>query len=122
MSMRTIIWRRLRGLWLLLALLLIFLLLTATFSSLRAQEVGDAVTGHRLAQTWCVSCHVVDSGQQSGASTGAPSFPAIGRDSAVTAMSLRVFLQTPHDRLPDLHPGRNEIDDVSAYILSFRHR
>jgi hypothetical protein len=33
---------------------------------------------------------------------------------------LRVFLQTPHDRMPDLHLSREEIDDLIAYILSMR--
>jgi hypothetical protein len=35
-------------------------------------------------------------------------------------MGLRAFLQTPHDRMPDLHLTRNEIDDVAAYILSLK--
>ncbi len=37
-------------------------------------------------------------------------------------MSLRVFLQSPHARMPDLHLSRDEIADVSAYILSLRSR
>jgi len=35
-------------------------------------------------------------------------------------MGLEVFLQTPHGRMPDLHLSRDEIDDVSAYILSLK--
>jgi mono/diheme cytochrome c family protein len=39
---------------------------------------------------------------------------------STTFMGLRAFLQTPHDRMPDLHLTRNEIDDVAAYILSLK--
>jgi mono/diheme cytochrome c family protein len=37
-----------------------------------------------------------------------------------TEMGLHAFLQTPHQRMPDLHLSREEIDDVAAYILSLR--
>jgi hypothetical protein len=38
----------------------------------------------------------------------------------VTPMGLRVFLQTPHSRMPDLHLTRAEADDLIAYIVSLR--
>ena len=37
-------------------------------------------------------------------------------------MSLRAFLMTSHPPMPDLHLTRDEIDDVSAYILSLKQR
>jgi hypothetical protein len=45
---------------------------------------------------------------------------AIGEQKSTTALSLRVFLQTPHAQMPDLHLSRDEIDDLAAYILSLR--
>lgn len=81
----------------------------------------DAVAGRALAQRWCDSCHVVGPQQQRGTSTGAPTFTAIANMKSTTAMGLRVFLQTPHGRMPDLHLTREEIGDVSAYILSLKH-
>jgi len=39
-----------------------------------------------------------------------------------TALSLSVFLQTPHHRMPDYALSRNEIADLVAYILSLRGR
>ena len=86
-----------------------------------AQEPGDSVAGRTLAEKWCSSCHLVDAGQQTATSSGAPTFPAIARMKSVTRLSLGVFLQTPHDRMPNLHLTRDEMDDVSAYILSLRH-
>jgi mono/diheme cytochrome c family protein len=85
-----------------------------------AQQTGDVEAGRKLAETWCSSCHVVGPTAQQGSSTGAPTFPAIAGMTSTTQMALRVFLQTPHSRMPDLHLSRQEIDDVSAYILSLR--
>lgn len=87
-----------------------------------AQVNGDPAEGHRLAETWCTNCHIVDRSAVSGTSTGAPSFPGIAAMKSVTPMGLSVFLQTPHDRMPDLHLTRAETDDLIAYILSLRRK
>jgi mono/diheme cytochrome c family protein len=84
------------------------------------QEVGDAAVGRQLAERWCSSCHVVGPTTVRGTSNGAPTFTAIARMKSTTALSLRVFLVTPHARMPDLHLTRNEIDNIGAYILSLR--
>jgi mono/diheme cytochrome c family protein len=96
------------------------LLLIAFTAPAVAQTIGDPVAGRTLAQTWCSNCHVVAANQPQGASTGAPSFRAIAAEKSVTPMALSAFLQTPHHRMPDLHLSRDEIDDVSAYILSLQ--
>ena len=103
-------------------LLLGELLLGAWTHSVDAQEIGGVVAGNRLAETWCSSCHVVGPGAASGTSNGVPTFGAIAQLSSTTIVSLRVFLQTPHAHMPDLHLSRDEIDDLASYILSLRHR
>ena len=80
----------------------------------------DVAAGHRLAESWCSSCHLVGPGSARGVSNGTPTFMAIGEQKSTTALSLRVFLQTPHGQMPDLHLSRDEIDDLAAYILSLR--
>jgi mono/diheme cytochrome c family protein len=85
-----------------------------------AQEIGDIAAGRRLAENWCSSCHVVDASSRQGVSSGAPTFSAIARMKSTTPMALRAFLQTPHSRMPDLHMSREEIDNITAYILSLR--
>ena len=85
-----------------------------------AQEVGDIATGHKLAETWCSSCHLVGAAHGAAVSNGAPTFAAIAADKAVTVLSLRAFLQTPHARMPDLHLTRDEVDDIASYVLSLR--
>jgi mono/diheme cytochrome c family protein len=84
------------------------------------QDDGDPAAGRALARRWCDTCHVVDQQQQRGTSTGAPTFAAIADMKSATPMALRVFLQTPHGRMPDLHLTRDEIDDVVAYIVSLK--
>lgn len=91
-------------------------------SGATAQTVGDADAGRALAQRWCTSCHVIDPTAHSASATGAPTFPGIARMVSTTALSLSAFLQTPHDRMPDLHLSHDEIADVTAFILSLKPR
>ncbi len=95
-------------------------LLAAPLCSVAAQDIGDVTAGGKLAETWCSGCHVVDPTAQRGSSNGAPTFAAIARMNSTTHLSLRVFLQTPHSPMPDLHLSQDEIDDLAAYILSLR--
>jgi mono/diheme cytochrome c family protein len=87
-----------------------------------AQQLGDIAAGRHLSQTWCGSCHLVAPDVDRAVSNGVPTFVGIARDQSVTALSLRVFLQTPHAGMPDLHLSRDEIDDLAAYILSLRSK
>ena len=96
------------------------LLITATFVSASAAQ--DVEAGRQLAKRWCSGCHEtgtapIRNGVRSDAS---PSFVAIARMSSTTNLSLRVFLGTPHGRMPDFNLSRQEIADVSAYILSLK--
>jgi mono/diheme cytochrome c family protein len=102
------------------ASVLAVILLSAWPHPAHAQEAGDVATGRRLSDTWCSSCHLVGPGSVRGVSNGAPTFVAIAQQKSTTVLSLRVFLQTPHARMPDLHLSRDEIDDLAAYVLSLR--
>jgi mono/diheme cytochrome c family protein len=102
--------------------LMVAAILAASPLPLTAQEIGDVAMGERLAKTWCSTCHVVTPSAQTGTSTGAPTFAAIAGLPSTTPISLRVFLQTPHARMPDLHLSHDETDNLIAYILSLRGR
>ncbi len=80
---------------------------------------GDVATGHEIAKTWCANCHVIDN-SPARAGDAVPSFPAIAALKSTTVMSLGVFLQTSHPRMPNFQLTRQQIDDASAYILSLR--
>ena len=87
-----------------------------------AQQVGDPEAGRRLAETWDGNCHVIGPGASGPASDAVPTFPSVARMPSTTQFSLRVFLQSPHSRMPTLQLSRSETDDVIAYILSLRGR
>ena len=95
------------------------LLLAASLA--HAQTPGDPDNGRRLAEAWCVNCHVLDSSKQA-ASTGAPSFAAIAADKTITAERLGGFLRAPHQRMPDMHLSNPEIDDLIAFLLAPRSK
>jgi len=106
-----------RGLW---ALVLI-LALPAPGAMAAADDMGDPVNGHKLAAAWCSNCHALPDSKQVMA-TGAPSFSAIGANHAITPLSLRVFLPTPHPPMPDLHLSNSEMDDLVSYIQATRKK
>lgn len=97
----------------------LFLSLAFLSTDAAAEELlGDPVAGQRLAEDVCSACHVIAPDQASTTNVDAPVFADLAKMPRVTALSLRVFLQTPHDVMPDLHLGRDEADDIIAYILS----
>ena len=100
--------------------LLAAIILVAAIPRAASQDIGDVAAGRQLAQTWCSSCHVVDPAPQRGVDNGVPAFTAIARMPSTTPLSLRAFLQTPHAQMPDLHLSRDEIDDLTGYVLSLR--
>ena len=79
----------------------------------------DVETGAQIARKWCSGCHRVERNPQS-ASDGIPTFAAIANSKGMTDTALGVFLRTPHARMPDYSLTRQEIRDVSAYIISQR--
>jgi mono/diheme cytochrome c family protein len=84
-----------------------------------AQSTGNALAGQALARQWCASCHLIGTGE--GRTTdAAPPFEAVARRASTTETSLRVFLQTPHRRMPNYTLTRQETDDVVAYIVGLR--
>ena len=85
---------------------------------------GDPVTGQRFAMRVCAECHMVAVGQSGLYRPDAPPFPDLAEMPSTTALSLRVFLQTPHAKrsMPDLVLTETQMDDVIAYILSLRQQ
>lgn len=76
--------------------------------------------GKTIAQVWCSNCHLAVPEAQQSVREPAPTFQSIANMNTTTAASLAAFLSTPHGQMPDLALHRQEIRDVSAYILSLR--
>ena len=81
---------------------------------------GDGFEGRRFAEEICVECHVVGKGEYGVSLQGAAAFQKVADDPAVTSLSLRVFLRTPHEVMPDFMLSEAETDNVIAYILSMK--
>ncbi|OYW61445.1 MAG: hypothetical protein B7Z40_18435 [Bosea sp. 12-68-7] len=86
-----------------------------------AQESGDARAGQAVASALCRPCHAID-GASRDAARVPPDFGAVADMPSQTALSLRVFLQTPHGNMPRYQLTPTETDDVIAYVLSLRAR
>jgi mono/diheme cytochrome c family protein len=99
--------------------LALLLALCAPGARAAADDMGDSVNGRKIATAWCANCHAL-AGSQQATATGAPSFSAVAANRAISPLSLRAFLQTPHSRMPDLHLSNTEMDDLISYILAPR--
>lgn len=88
----------------------------------QAQSDGDPDAGRRLATAWCSECHQMGARNSSTANDVVPSFQAIAAMPSTTAMSIRVFLSTSHEVMPNFNLSNTQIGDVTVYILSLRGR
>lgn len=80
----------------------------------------DAAKGELTAKTWCVGCHAMSAGGATLGGATAPSFSDIAQMASTNETSLEIFLSTSHPRMANYALTRDEIRDVSAYILSLR--
>jgi mono/diheme cytochrome c family protein len=80
---------------------------------------ADANNGLRLAQRWCVSCHVIGSGQQ-GVASEAPPFATVAHRPDFDAAKIAFFLLDPHPKMPNMGLSRTEAADLAAYIATLR--
>ena len=90
-----------------------------TISPVLGQDLpGDVKSGKQIAATWCAACHLIDSNV--AVIDSVPDFYAIANLPSTTALSLKVFLETSHDKMPNYRLKQSETDDVIAYIMSMK--
>ncbi len=94
--------------------LAIALPLCAALSPATAQDIQ---AGHRVAQRLCRCCHEIEKGRFDHGI--APAFAEIAGRPTTTSSTVRRLFSKPHDRMPDFLM-RQEIEDVSAYIVSLK--
>jgi mono/diheme cytochrome c family protein len=105
---------------------IMFLLLNAgTVLQTKADTIAipspfDVMEGDRIAHTLCINCHVVDTHSPVIRTDRVPSFSWIAHQKGLAPTTLPVWLSTSHERMPDFNLTRDEIREVSAYILSLR--
>ena len=87
----------------------------------RPRGVGDIQQGRQLALDVCASCHAVRAGQTPSSVVAAPSFEVVANTPGMTATALAFWLTAhSHPTMPMIRLSQQEVDDVSAYILSLR--
>ena len=88
-----------------------------------AQAIADdhRSAGRQVAMEICSSCHRVADGQLSPVQNAA-SFIDIANMPSTTALSLKVFLRSNHERMPNFIISNSDADDVVDYILSLKQR
>jgi mono/diheme cytochrome c family protein len=93
------------------------LLLAAGSGAVRAAD--SVSSGRRLADAWCKACHAVEP-QMAAVSDQAPSFWAVANRRGTTELSIKVFLRTSHQNMPNLVIAPDEADDLADYIMSLK--
>jgi mono/diheme cytochrome c family protein len=96
------------------------ILLIASVSRGGAVEIGNARHGESLATAMCAQCHAVRAGQLRSPDPMAPNFTSIATTLGMTAMALRVWLQSSHPSMPNYILTREQRNDVVAYIMSLK--
>jgi cytochrome c len=85
-----------------------------------AAQPVDVQRGRALAQTWCITCHVIDREQTQPVPAGPPPFPALADDPSKTPELLAGFIKVPHPPMPDMALTNAEVADLVGYIESLR--
>jgi len=96
-----------------------FALSTVIFDT--AAFAQDVTAGAQIAKTWCSGCHLIGRADQTVANDAIPTFVSIAHDNTTTSAGLTAFLSTPHTNMPNYTLTRDEIREVSAYIMSLRN-
>ena len=97
-----------------LALILLMLILPLSATAQSAE--GNPLRGRQTATTLCVPCHQFNKTNRDGP----PSFVDVANMPSATALSLKVFLRSSHNQMPNLIIPDAETDDLIAFILSLK--
>ncbi len=94
------------------------LLLAGMSVTAMAQDGGDVQRGLAFARTTCSECHGVEG--RTSLRADSPPFVVIANTPGMTALALKVWLQTPHRNMPNFILAGEDRDDVIAYITSLK--
>jgi len=92
-------------------------LATVLLAAAPAFAAGDAAAGRRVADTWCVGCHLIGD-ENKAAMIDVPPFPTIAKEK--TADAIRAFLFNPHPPMPQFRLSRQDIEDLTVFITGLK--
>ncbi len=79
---------------------------------------ADKDWGREVAQRVCAECHAVLPHEPFSPNPEAPTFAAIAENPGISRISLVVWFQTPHQKMPNLVLKAEDQEGIIAYILS----
>ena len=85
-------------------------------------QTADPSTGRHLAEIVCSACHQISTTSPPGRNPAAPSFVDISRMPSTSELAIKVFLRTSHPTMPNFILSPEEINSVTAYILSLARK
>lgn len=103
-----------------LSLLSVLIVLGAAPAMAQSLEELDIENGERLARTLCVNCHQVAPEGENTVLADVPGFQEIANRPDMTREAIVAFVISPHPAMPDIQLTRDELADISAYIMSLR--
>jgi mono/diheme cytochrome c family protein len=85
-----------------------------------AVEIGSADMGKAYAAKVCAECHEIEATGDFSPNPEAPTFQEVADTSGMSLRALGVWLRSSHPTMPNFILSADEIDNVSAYIMSLR--
>ena len=82
---------------------------------------SDLSSGRQIATTICGPCHKIAPTMPSS-TVASPSFEDIASLPSTTELSLKAFLRSNHNKMPNFIISRADTDEVVAYNLSLKRK
>lgn len=102
------------------ACLSILLVAGAPAAAAQSLEKVDAANGERLVRKLCVNCHQVAPDSGDPVLADVPGFREVANRPGMTREAIETFVLNPHPPMPQVQLTRDELSDISAYIMSLR--
>lgn len=90
------------------------------FASIACAQEPLTSGGRAVAVKICADCHAIDPGKPAIGKEGAPSFTSVANMPSTTALSLKVFLRSPHANMPSIQLSDSDLDALVDYILEMK--
>jgi len=91
-------------------------------ASAQSLETLDIANGEALAQRLCVNCHQIKPDAAGTMLSDVTGFPEVANRPGMTAEKIEAYVLSPHPAMPTIQFSREELTDISAYIMSLRER
>jgi len=95
-------------------------LFSATPASAQSLENLSVMEGERLARTLCVNSHQVAPDGAGTALSDVPGFAEVANRPDTTREAIEPYMLSPHPAMPQIQFTRDELNNISAYIMSLR--